>query len=141
MAATYSADQIIGKTLVARRNVELKRLPSDTAPVTYTVKPGQTVGVVYSYLLPKAGRSTLYWQFIDANGNYFYAPHKEGIYDIDIIKTQGGKTTEEKRKEEEEKKKLEEMGPFLYYLQKWGGKIAIGAGLLVALNIVLKNNK
>ena len=141
MSTTYSADQIIGKTLVARRNVELKRLPTDTAPAVYTVKPGQTVGVVYSYLLPKVGRSTLYWQFVDANGNYFYAAHKEGIFDIDIIKEQGGKTAEEKRKEEEEKKKLEEMGPFLYYLQKWGGKIAIGVGLLVALNIVLKNQK
>ena len=141
MATTYSADQIIGKTLAARKNVELKRLPTDTAPTVYTVKPGQSVGVVYSYLLPKAGRSTLYWQFVDANNNYFYAAHKEGIYDIDIIKTQGGKTTEEKRKEEEEKKEKEEMGPFAYYLQKWGGKIAIGAGILLALNIYLKNKK
>ena len=141
MSTTYSADQIIGKSLVAKKSVELKRLPQDSAPSIYTVKPGQTVGVVYSYLLPKEGRSTLYWQFIDANGRYFYAAHKEGIFDIDSIKTQGGKSTEEKLKEEEERINKEEMGPFAYYLQKWGGKILIGVGLLVALNIVIKHQK
>lgn len=89
----YNAAQIVGKTLFAKRQIGLKRSPFDSAPIIYNVSAGQPVGVVYSYLLPKEGRSNLYWVYKDSNGKEYYSEHLPGIYDINAITAQGGKDT------------------------------------------------
>jgi len=88
----YSADQIVGKTLVAAQGVEIKRAAYDDSPTVYNVSPAQTVGVVESYLLPTAGRTLLYWQFKDKNGRYYYAAHKAGRYSLTALQAQGTPT-------------------------------------------------
>lgn len=93
--ATYSADQIIGKTLIAKKPIKLKRIASDTATVIYTVDPGQSVGKVESYLLPSANRSSLYWQFMDENNRAYYAEHAIGNFDVKSIAEQGALTVVE----------------------------------------------
>ena len=93
--ATYSADQIIGKTLIAKRPIKLVRIASDDAAIVYTVESGQTVGKVESYLLPSENRSSLYWQFIDQNNRPYYAAHAVGNFDVKSISDQGALTVTE----------------------------------------------
>lgn len=95
---TFSASQIVGKNLLAAGPVKIKRLPLDSdtaAPVVYTAGSGQPVGVVYSWVMPGPGRSTLYWQFYDNNGRAYYAAHKEGAYNIQNLVEQGTLTVKE----------------------------------------------
>jgi len=100
MSTTYNASQIVGKTLYGKVPVQLKRLPEDSAAVVYTVPVGTPVGIVDSYLMPKEGRSNLYWSFRDKNGNYYYAEHKPDRFDIRQIAAQGGTTTEQMIKDQ-----------------------------------------
>ena len=105
----YSADQIVGKTLYAKKSVQLKRIAADSAPVVYTVPPGGTVGVVQAYLDVKAGvRSAVYWEFYDANGRSFFAKHDSNAFDKDKLLAQGvlnDKELIDKEKEEAEAEK------------------------------------
>lgn len=88
----FSADQVIGKTLIAKANVPLKRLPTASAPVIYTAKKGETVGRVYSWVMDGG---TLYWQFLDQYGKPYYAQHRSGIFSVEALQQQGAQTLEE----------------------------------------------
>lgn len=94
---TFKASDIIDKTLIAKRAVNLYRLPEDGAPVIYTVAPGQTVGKVFTYLTAGPNRKNLYWQFYDANGKPYYAEHKTGYFDIKALSEQGALTLAEQQ--------------------------------------------
>jgi len=48
--AEYNADQIIGKSLIGKKQVEIKRSPYSSSPVVYKTNTGDTVGVVYSWI-------------------------------------------------------------------------------------------
>lgn len=100
MSAQFDAADIYGKTLIAKKDVSLYRLPLDSAKPVYTVKAGQSVGVVYSHVEPKPGRSNMYWMFKDEKERPYYAKHEKGLYSVSAIKSQGVKTTEDKIKEE-----------------------------------------
>ena len=89
---TFSAEQIIGKTLIARQNVAIKRLPTLASPVVYTAKPGSYVGTVYSWVTEGPD---LYWQFYDENGKAYYSLHRPGLYSIDSLQDQGALTVKE----------------------------------------------
>ena len=58
---TFNAGDVIGKTLIAKKNIPLVRQPADDAVVIYNVAPGQSVGNVDTFLLPNENRSSLYW--------------------------------------------------------------------------------
>lgn len=92
----YSAADIIGKTLIAKKSIGIKREPTDLSNIILTVQPGQSVGIVDSYYNVIPGRSVLYWGFKDANGRNYYSPHLEGYYDIRALSDQGVLTTQEK---------------------------------------------
>ena len=92
---TYTADSIIGKTLFAKKSIQLKRTPADAAAAVFTVSPGGQVGIVNSYINPKEGRNkNLYWQFQDQNNTPFYAEHTEGAFDIKALGAQGAVSLE-----------------------------------------------
>ncbi len=97
--ATFNVNDIVGRTLFAKTDVPLKRLPEDSAPVVFTVKAGNAVGVVDTYLLPKDGRSVMYWAFNDANGKPFYAAHAVGRFDLTALTQQGVKSDQQKADE------------------------------------------
>mgnify|MGYP000852018133 CR=1 FL=1 len=86
------ADQVIEKTLIARRSVPIKRHAQASAPIVYTAKPGQVVGVVYAWV--KDG-STLYWMFYDDKNAPYYAEHKPGLFSVDALQQQGAQTLED----------------------------------------------
>jgi hypothetical protein len=92
---TYSADALIGKTLIAAKPVPIKRLPMDSAPVVFTVAVGQPVGIVSSYVNPTEGRSRLYWMFRDKDGRYYYSEHVQGLYSLSALTDQGVLTTKQ----------------------------------------------
>jgi hypothetical protein len=94
---TFNAADIIGKTLVAKSQVPLYRLPNDDAEIVYTVSPGQSLGVVQSFLLPGTNRNNLYWQFKDQNNNFYYSEHKQGIYDVKELSNQGALTLQQQQ--------------------------------------------
>jgi hypothetical protein len=96
----FSADQIIGKTLIARQPVDLTRTTGGA--VIYTVQPGETVGTVYSFL-NKNG--LVYWLFYDNTNRTYYAKHEKNLFDINALKEQGAKDIQTEIKEEEEKEK------------------------------------
>jgi len=131
---TFSADQIINKTLIAKQPVQIKRLPLDSAPAVYTVAVGQPVGSVYSYLEPGPGQSLLYWMFYDSNNRPFYAEHKEGRFSIQSLTDQGAVTTEELTRQEKEKNET-----FAQKLEKYAKYILIGGAGIAVLSVVLKH--
>jgi len=91
---TYSADQIVGRTLIAKVNVTAYDEPEDGSNVVNSFNPGQTVGVVTSWEDANAalGISVLNWQFMDANGTPYYVPHYVGEFDIQALADQGALT-------------------------------------------------
>jgi hypothetical protein len=108
----FSANEIIGKTLFARVAVPVYRLPEFSANPVFTVKPGEAIGVVYSYLDAKPGRPFV-WTFLDKNNKAYYVRHDSKSFDLTALKKQGAKTTEEKEKESKPKTagdRLEKIG-------------------------------
>jgi len=95
---TYSADDIIGKSLFAKKVVNLRKFASTEAPILAKTTPGDLVGVVYSYIKNPEG---VWWQ-IKEDGKSFWAFHGPGYFDVQAIKDQGVKTTQQKIKEEQE---------------------------------------
>jgi hypothetical protein len=93
------ADQVIGKTLFAKKNVPIKRYPSEASPVVYTAKPGEVVGIVYSWV--KGDGASIWWQFQDQNGKFYYAEQVVGRFSLDALQQQGVKTLEDLKKEQE----------------------------------------
>lgn len=137
MPGLYSAGDIVNKTLVAKSRVPIYRLPYDGAELLGYVEPGQTVGMVYAWLAadPAAGRSLLWWQFAPAYGGsaYYYAPHQEGLYNVNSLKEQGVMTTLEKI--EEEKRRADQAAQPWYMSMlrtalPWVAAIAIGAAIV-----------
>lgn len=135
-STTFNADQVIGKTLMAKKNIALKNLPQDAAPTVATVAPGQPVGSVYSYVNPAPGRTNLYWQ-ITSSGKAYWVKHEIGAFDVSNLKVQGVKTSEqvlaEKRAIEEK-----ENDPVLYYFKKIGLPIALGVGVVYLIGTLGK---
>jgi hypothetical protein len=94
---TFNAGDVIGKTLIAKKNIPLVRQPADDAQVIYNVSPGQSVGNVDTYLLPNENRSSLYWSFKDANGKNYFAKHAVGNFDVKELQQQGLLTLQEQQ--------------------------------------------
>ena len=94
---TFNADQIIGKTLIAKKPIDIYRSGTDGANVVYTVSTGQSIGKVFSYLLPGSNRNNLYWQYVDSNGRYYYTMHEIGAYDVKDLQDQGALTIQEQQ--------------------------------------------
>lgn len=125
---TFSAAQIVGRTLIAKAYVPVKSGAYDDSPVAFTVKPGETIGVVSTYLNPTTNRSALHWE-ITNGGKRFYVKHAVGIFDTKSLITDGAKSQEQiyQEKKEEEGRQNDPLG---YYLKKYGLPVLlIGGGI------------
>jgi hypothetical protein len=105
---TFSASDIVGKSLIAKKRVDIFDTVHSNRKRIAFVRPGDSVGIVYSWLSRPDG---LWWQF-KSGSNYYYAKHAEGLFDVSNLKTQGVLTLEEKKEQElfEELNYLEKMG-------------------------------
>jgi len=104
MDGMYSMDQVIGKTLYANEAVNVYSLPDTSSSILFTVKTGDLVGSVYSYIL----RDGKLWWMLQPSGQldkYGYVIHETNRFSESIIREQGSLTI----KEVEEAKKLAEM--------------------------------
>lgn len=104
---TFNAEQIIGKTLFAKKDLAIWKLPrrpskeqKGTIWKDISVKNGDAIGTVYSYVGGTAN-DPLFWMFKtpDLNsgqiGAYFYVEHHEGDFDVKSLREQGVLTTKE----------------------------------------------
>jgi hypothetical protein len=109
MSDIYDVSQLVGKTLFAKLDVPIY----DAVPDVYgwpaqkgTIRAGAPVGVVYGWVDadPTENRPTLWWMF-ENGGQFYYAPHARGYYDLTTLRDQGVLTDEELQALEEEKNK------------------------------------
>lgn len=137
---TFSAAEIVGKTLIAKQATPVFNAPSykPGALEIATVKTGQPVGVVYSWTGGKAGEP-LNWQFTDGS-RFYYVQHKTGAFDVSALRQQGALTTQEKaEKLAEESKSLPEK--VFEGLGKGARNIFIAGVALTALYLILNRPK
>ena len=103
--STFNANEIIGKTLIAKTRVNVRIGPSTSYPILYTTKPGESVGVVTSYD-DKTSPGEIWWSIQSDRkipGSIYYydnaVQHAEGRFNIQSLRDQGAKTTAEILKE------------------------------------------
>lgn len=95
---------VIGKTLIVKKNVPILKHAYDGSPSIGYVKAGNPAGVVYSYLEPNPsyGRSQVFWIF-EQNYTYYYIKHDPTAFDVSALKREGVLTVDEKVQQELEK--------------------------------------
>lgn len=126
---TFSAADIVGKTLIAKKPVALKRLPQKTATTVYTVPAGQTVGVVYSWV---QADGALWWMFYDQNQKTYYAIHEPGLYDIGALNAQGTVSLEQVQEDQaKHDNPISYFGDKLLKYVTWGVGLYLGAQLFI----------
>ena len=132
--ATFNAADIVDKTLIAKVQIPVTRYADDDAPIIYTVNPGSSVGVVYSFLMPKANRTNLWWAFKDSNDKFYYTEHKTGIYDITALQQQGVLTAAQQQAAAADAN-LSTTDKVFKLVQKY---LLIGAGVYLLNSIIKK---
>lgn len=105
--STFSADQIVGKGLIANRTVQLFYDATLSQPA-YTVAPDDPVGVVFSYLQPTYGNGAgkFVWIIQGAFNRNLYVVHEQGKFKEPV----DAKSMEVLKKEAEEKAARENEG-------------------------------
>lgn len=139
--SSYSVDQIIGKTLYAKKNTPVYNLPSfyQNAQQKTIIKPGQIIGTVYSYVGGSPGQP-LNWMYKTKVGLQevtYYTKHEEDNVDKNALVDQGVKTTNEIQKEKEEANKStgDKLIDTLKNVLKYAG---IGIGVYLIFKAVYK---
>lgn len=133
--SVYSADAIIGYTLVGLKDVPVYKSASDYAVPFGFVKKGQPVGVVYSYLAPNPtwNRSVLWWVYKDGTGNFYYSKMEPGLYDISQLQEQGVISVAEQVRQQQ----LEALPWYERLIKEYGPTLLWGtAGVLVATAVI-----
>lgn len=138
--SSYSVDQIIGKTLYAKKSTPVYNLPSfySLAKQVYTIKPGQPIGTVYSYVGGSPGQP-LNWMFktnVGLREVTYYTVHEQDNVDRGALTDQGAKTQAEIQREKQEAAKG--TGEKIFDFVK---KYAIIAGLAYGAFLIFKNYK
>jgi hypothetical protein len=93
--AVYNANDIIGKSLIAKRRVNVYSIAkTDHRYRLAFVKPGNSVGIVKSFIQRPDG---IWWEFDrPLNAGTYYVKQQAGAFDISNLQKQGVLTVEEK---------------------------------------------
>ena len=129
----YTANQILDKQLIAKRDTPIYSKGNFTTPVA-TIRAGNPIGKVYSYLKPSTltgGKSAL--MYYTSAGNAYYTLNENNTIDTGFLKDQGTLTVAEETKKAEQDA-MRENDPVQYYLKK----LAIPVLLIVGGIIVVK---
>lgn len=127
----YSVNQIIDKILIASRNTTVYSSGFDVSKPKYTVRAGEPIGKVTSYLLPREGRKST-WLEVQTRAGYFYVPNEAVGGSVTTLKEQGAKTVAQEIKEETAKAE-KDADPVGYYIKKFGlPALLIGGGIYLA---------
>lgn len=105
MADSYNANELVGKTLYANKKMNVYyswKYPTD-ANIRFTVKPGDMVGVVYSWLTVG---NEVWWQIeapataVHPYDNQAFIKQIPGAFDQNFLQEQGAETTAQKTAEQ-----------------------------------------
>ena len=135
---TYTANQLVDKTVIAAKDTKLYSNSSGTGAVVGVVKAGQPIGVVYSYIKPNQGSSDgRSWLMFESStyNKFYYVPNEAAS--SSGLKEQGTKTLDQEVKEEEEKKEKDE-NPVGFYLKKYGLPALLIIGGIVIVGGIAK---
>lgn len=108
--AEINASKIIGKTLFAAK--QLDKLSAGLQKIG-VFKPGETVGVVYSYI---TRNGQVYWMFYDAFSKAYYVKHSADSFKF----TKDVQNALQEQQIQEEKELIEKKGAIPYYIEKYG---------------------
>lgn len=138
---TYSAADIVGRTLVAKIETPVFNRPSydPAAQIITTARAGNVLGVVDSWVGGTAGKP-LNWQFKTPTGRFYYIQHDARKFDTNSLQEQGALTTQEKA-EQEANANMTTGERIVKSLTKIG--MFAAAGLIAArlLQVALNNRK
>ena len=131
-----SLDQFVDKTLVAKKPVKIYRSPG--GEIVTTVKPGLSVGRVYSWVggVDETPLHFMFYAPAPMDKIPYYAKYEPGAFDYDLLREQGIKTVAEQTKEKEEANKPTSEKIFDYVK-----KYALWAGLAYAAFLVFKETR
>lgn len=143
----YNAGQVLGKTLIAQRIVDVyNKVPDMTGSKKIAgVKPGLSVGVVDSWVTNSLDKS-IWWQFRNTDGTFYFTKHEPGLYSINALKQQGALSTLEQIEEEKKKQEAADK-PWYAWLGESAekaittGAIVIGVVIIAKAFITSQNNK
>jgi len=138
--SSFSVDQIIGKTLYAKKSTPVYNLPNfyTLAKQVHTIKPGEIIGTVYSYVGGSPGEP-LNWMYktkVGLREVTYYTVHEPDNVDKNALTDQGVKTQSQLQKEKEEAAKG--TGEKIFDFVK---KYAIIAGLAYGAFLIFKTYK
>lgn len=131
----YSANQILDKTITAARDTKYYTGPGfANSKLMGTIKAGQPIGVVFSYLKPSQTGDGRGWLQIETTYNkYFFVPNEAVA--PKPLQDQGALTVAEETKIEQEAAQRENE-PILYYFKKIGVPVLLtAAGIYIAVQI------
>ena len=137
----YSANAIVDAQLIANRDVKLYRGAGTSEGFTKsfaTVKAGQPIGKVYSYLKASSNTGQIaggpLLMFYDS-GNQAYYVKDDNAIDQNFLKAQGADTVQEELKKEKEEEERQN-DPISYYIKKFGLPVLlIGGGIYLAAQL------
>lgn len=92
----FYADDVLGKTLKANRDVDVYRgsqTGANGSPFA-EVKRGYPVGVVRGWI-GTPGTDSHWWEFDDPQNSTYYVKHIQGVFDVKDLREQGLLTVKE----------------------------------------------
>lgn len=130
---SYDVSFLVGKTLFANQDTNIYSFAMDSAKPIAKIKKGQSLGVLFSFLVPKSGRKVLWLMFEGADRKPYYVPVEYNTIDTEALKKQGVKTTDEIIKQDE--RDNESTKDKIFRMLKYG---AIGLGGVLVLSSFAK---
>lgn len=126
----YNANDILDKTLYAKKPVNVYSAPNNLLTPLYVVSPGNIVGVVYSWVKKN---DIVYWHLYDNT----FVTHDSDKFSLEKLQEQGAQSTEEKLEAE-----AEANMPWYEKLAKTATKTLITLAIIgAAAAIITKRNK
>jgi hypothetical protein len=126
----YNANDILDKTLYAKKPVNVYSAPNNLLTPLYVVSPGNIVGVVYSWVKKN---DIVYWHLYDNT----FVTHDSDKFSLEKLQEQGAQSTEEKLEAE-----AEANMPWYEKLTKTATKTLITIAIIgAAVAIITKRNK
>lgn len=126
----YNANDIVDKTLYAKKLVNVYSAPNNLLTPLYVVSPGNIVGVVYSWVKKN---DIVYWHLYDNT----FVTHDSDKFSLEKLQEQGAQSTEEKLEAE-----AEANMPWYEKLAKTATKTLITLAIIgAAAAIITKRNK
>lgn len=122
--ATFGADEMIGKTLIAKENL-IAYYGSPGSKSIFQIYKGQNVGLVFSWINKNTPKGALYWMFHDHDNKPYYVLHDPNKVGLSLVDQATTKSDQQKATEATEAAKKESEGAIPYYIEKFGKPVLI----------------